>query len=89
MMAIAVTSPAVGRLAAALGLERCRKATITLGVDEVVMVRAEQYAEVDQLTRMSFELETNDYVVITRHEYEVLKSEARLNALLPRESSNG
>jgi hypothetical protein len=88
-MAIAVTSPAVGRLAAALGLERCRSATISLGVDEVVTIRAQQYAEVNQLTRMAAELETNDYVVITRHEYEVLKSEARLSALLPKESSNG
>jgi hypothetical protein len=88
-MAIAVTSPAVGRLAAALGLERCRMATITLGVNEVVMIKAEQYAEVNQLTRMAAELETNEYVVITRHEYEVLKSEARLSALLPKESSNG
>jgi len=79
-MAIAVTSPAVGRLAAALGLERCRSATITLGVDEMVMIKAEQYAEVDQLTRMSVEIEANDYVVITRHEYEVLKSEARMTA---------
>jgi hypothetical protein len=76
-MAIAVTSPAVGRLAAALGLERCRSATISLGVDEVVMIRAQQYAEVNQLTRMAAELETNEYVVITRHEYDKLKAEAR------------
>jgi hypothetical protein len=75
-MAIAVTSPAVGRLAAALGLERCRSATISLGVDEVVMIRAQQYAEVNQLTRMAAELETNEYVVITRHEYDKLKAEA-------------
>jgi hypothetical protein len=79
-MAIAVTSPAVGRLAAALGLERCRSATISLGVDEVVTIRAQQYAEVDQLTRMAVEIETNDYVVITRNEYEVLKSDARMTA---------
>jgi hypothetical protein len=88
-MAIAVTSPAVGRLAAALGLERCRRATISLGVDELVMIKAEQYAEVNQLTRMSVELETNEYVVITRDEYDKLKADARLSALLPKESSNG
>jgi hypothetical protein len=88
-MAIAGNSPAVGRLAAALGLERCRSATISLGVNELVMIRAQQYAEVNQLTQMAVEIETNDYVVITRHEYEVLKSEARLSALLPKESSNG
>jgi hypothetical protein len=76
-MAIAVTSPAVGRLAAALGLERCRSATISLGVDEVVMIRAQQYAEVNQLTRMAAELETNEYVVITRDEYDTLKAIAR------------
>jgi hypothetical protein len=76
-MAIAVTSPAVGRLAAALGLERCRSATISLGVDEVVMIRAQQYAEVNQLTRMAAELETNEYVVITRDEYDKLKADAR------------
>jgi len=88
-MAIAVTSPAVGRLAAALGLERCRSATISLGVDEVVTITAQQYAEVDQLTRMAVEIETNDYVVITRDEYEKLKADARLSSLLPKESSNG
>jgi len=76
-MAIAVASPAVRRLAAALGLERCRSATISLGVDEVVIIRAQQYAEVNQLTRMAVELETNEYVVITRDEYDKLKADAR------------
>jgi len=79
-MAIAVTRPAVGRLVAALGLERCRRATITLGVDEVVMIKAEQYAEVNQLTQMAYELETNCYVVVTRDEYDTLKADAMLAA---------
>jgi len=87
-MAISVTSPAVGRLAAALGLERCRRATITLGFDEVVMVTAEQYAEADQLNRVSHELETNEYVVVTRDEYEKLKSDAMLAARERKEGSN-
>jgi len=79
-VAVTIASPAVGRLATALGLERCRRATITLGVDEVVMVTAEQYAEGDQLNRVSLELETNKYVVITQNEYEKLKSDAMLAA---------
>jgi hypothetical protein len=73
-MAIAVVDPAVNRLIKALGLENCRSAVVTMAHDDVVRVRAEQFATADQLKSLAAEVESKDFVIVLRSEWDRLKA---------------
>lgn len=62
----------VRRLAECLGLERCRKATLRLEAGAVVTIATEQFAAKDQIDKLSHEITTGRYVVITKDEYDRL-----------------
>ena len=73
-MAIAVVDPAVNRLIKALGLENCLSAVVTMARDDVVCVRAEQFATADQLNSLAAEVESKDFVIVLRSEWDRLKA---------------
>ena len=73
-MAIAVVDPAVNRLTKALGLENCRSAVVTMAHDDVVCVRAEQYVTADQMNALAAELESKDFVIVLRSEWDRLQA---------------
>jgi hypothetical protein len=54
------------RIAAALGLDRCRSVTLTLRVNDLATITVEQFVTVEQMGRLAEVLETNEYVVVRR-----------------------
>jgi len=56
----------VERLAKALGLERCRAATIRLEAGNLVQITAEQFATVRQVEGMAEVFETTEFVLLER-----------------------
>lgn len=71
-MAISGVHPALGRIMEALGLGLCRGFTLSANVDDVVRIQAEQYATGEQLDGVAAALETRDYVLVPREEYDRL-----------------
>ena len=73
-MAVSVVDPAVARLVNALGLKNCRSAVLSMAVDDVVRVRAEQFVTADQMNALAAELESKDFVIVSRLEWDALKA---------------
>jgi hypothetical protein len=69
-MAIFAPSPIADRISKALGLENCRSLKFSMEVGSVVAVVTEQYVSGDQLGRLACELETNNWVLVSKKEYE-------------------
>lgn len=76
-MATHASSTAAGRLADALGLDKCESVVINLAAGEVVTVVATQYVTEQQLNTLAWTLETNEFVVLPREEYERLAARER------------
>ena len=64
----------IGRIVEALGLKYVRSLRFSMEVDSVVAVVTEQYVTENQLGRLAAELETKNWVLVPRDEWE------RLNA---------
>ena len=73
-MAVAVVDPAVARLVNALGLKNCRSAVVSMAADDVVRVRAEQFVTADQMNGLAAELESKDFVIVSREEWDRMKA---------------
>ncbi len=71
-MAVFGTNPILGRIVDALGLGLCRGFTLKASVDDVARIQAEQYATGEQLDGVAAALETKDYVLLPREEYDRL-----------------
>jgi hypothetical protein len=69
-MAIFEPSPIADRISKALGLENCRSLKFSMEAGSVVAVVTEQYVSGDQLGRLACELETNNWVLVSKKEYE-------------------
>ena len=69
-VAIASNSKPIGRILDALGLEHVRSMTISAAVGSVVAVVTEQYVTGDQLERLAGELETKEWVLVPKAEWE-------------------
>jgi hypothetical protein len=70
-MAIATTTnSAVGRIIDALGLKYVRSLRLNMELNSVVAVVTEQYVTVDQLERLAGELETKEWVLVPKAEWE-------------------
>lgn len=73
-MAITVVDHAVARLVNALGLKNCRSAVLSMSADDVVRVRAEQFVTADQMNGLAAELESKDFVIVLREEWDRLQA---------------
>ena len=58
----------------ALGLKNCRSAVLSMAVDDVVRVRAEQFVTADQMNGLAAELESKDFVIVSREEWDRMKA---------------
>ena len=73
-MEVSVVDPAVARLVNALGLKNCSSAVLSMAVNDVVRVRAEQFVTADQMNGLAAELESKDFVIVSRQEWDRLKA---------------
>jgi len=73
-MAVIPPSNAINRILAALGLENVRSLTLSASVNSAVAVVTEQYATGSQMDDLAAALETKDWVLVSKDEYESLKS---------------
>ena len=71
-MAVMVTNPFLKRIVDALGLSSCRGFTLKASVDDVARIQAERYVTGEQLDGVANALETKDYVLVPREEYDRL-----------------
>jgi hypothetical protein len=70
-MAIATSQGnAVGRIVDALGLKYVRSLRLSMELNSVVAIVTEQYVTGDQLERLAGELETKEWVLVPRDEWE-------------------
>ena len=69
-MALCHPSPAIVRLVKALGLnpDTVRSVNLSLAVNDVVVVRTEQYASGDQIEGVAAEIEASEYVLVPKSE---------------------
>ena len=67
-MALCHPSPAIVRLVKALGLDpdAVRSVSLNLAVNDVVIVRTEQYATGEQIDRVAAEIEAGEYVLVPK-----------------------
>lgn len=70
-MAIAMTThPAVARIIDALGLKHVRSLRLNMELDSDVTIVTEQYVAGDQLERLAGELETKEWVLVPKAEWD-------------------
>ena len=70
-MAIATSQGnAVARIVDALGLKYVRSLRLSMELNSVVAIVTEQYVTGDQLERLAGELETKEWVLVPRDEWE-------------------
>ena len=70
-MAIATTTnSATSRILDALGLKYVRSLKMKMEVNDVVVIVTEQYGTSDQLERLAGELETKEWVLVPRSEWD-------------------
>lgn len=69
-MAICPPNTAINRILAALGLENVRSLKINAAVNDVVTVVTEQYATGSQLDDLAAALETKEWVLVPKAEWE-------------------
>ena len=69
-MALCHPSPAITRLVKALGLDpdTVRSVSLDLAVNDVVVVRTEQYATSEQIDGVAAEIEAAEYVLVPKSE---------------------
>ncbi len=72
-MAIATTNPAIPRILNALGLENVRSLRLNMELNSAVAVVTEQYVTVGQLDRLAGELETKEWVLVPKADWEAAK----------------
>ena len=70
-MAVAMPNDSVRRLASALGVSSSREATLRLAVDDVVTLATTDYATGDQLDRLTAELETSEWVLVPKTDWDI------------------
>lgn len=74
-MAIAPSnSPPVVRLLKALGLENVRSLTLSAKTNSAVAVVTEQFVTGEQLDRLADELETKEWVLVPRAEWDARRA---------------
>ena len=64
------THKTAARICDALGLKDVRALSLSMAVDHAVMLTATQYATVDQMERLAGELETRQYVLVPKDEWD-------------------
>ena len=70
-MAIATSQGnAAGRIVDALGLKYVRSLRLSMELNSAVAIVTEQYVSGDQLERLAGELETKEWVLVPRDEWE-------------------
>jgi len=70
-MAIAtITNSAVGRIIDALGLKYVRSLRLNMELDSAVAVVTEQYVTGDQLERLAGAIETKEWVLVPKDEWD-------------------
>jgi hypothetical protein len=74
-MAIATTADsAIPRILNALGLEHVRSLRLNMELNSAVAVVTEQYVTGDQLERLAGELETKEWVLVPKADWEAAKA---------------
>jgi hypothetical protein len=73
MAAIDPRDSTPGRIAEALGLSMCRSVVLRMGLSEPVTVTAEQFVEKRRLDGLLYEIESREYVLVPKEEYERMK----------------
>jgi hypothetical protein len=70
---MAIATPGCGpvrRVVEALGLQNVRSLRLSMDVDSAVAIVTEQYVTGDQLGRLAAELETKEWVLVPREDWE-------------------
>lgn len=81
-MAVVANNEYVRRIAAALGLERCRSAMLRMATGEIVTVVAEQFVDAAALAGLATELETHEYALVPKVQWDAAEGELeRLRSL--------
>jgi hypothetical protein len=76
-MAIFPPNTAITRILAALGLENVRSLKINAAVNDAVMVVTEQYVTGTQVDDLAAALETKEWLLVPKAEYEYLEEVKR------------
>jgi hypothetical protein len=76
-MAICPPNTAINRILAALGLENVRSLKISAAVNDAVTVVTEQYVTDTQMENLAAALETKEWVLVPKAEYEYLEGVKR------------
>jgi hypothetical protein len=61
---------AAARICDSLGLKNVRSLSLSMAVDDLTMVTATQYVTGDQFNRLADELETRQYVLVPKDEWD-------------------
>jgi len=69
-MAIRNGDIAAARICDSLGLKNVRSLSLSMAVDDLTMVTATQYVTGDQFNRLADELETRQYVLVPKDEWD-------------------
>lgn len=79
---MAIATPGCGpvrRLVDALGLQHVRSLRLSMELDSAVSIVTEQFVTGDQLGRLAAELETKEWVLVPRDEWERANAPKRLD----------
>jgi len=75
------THKTAARICDALGLKDVRALSLSMAVDHAVMLTATQYVTGDQMERFAGELESRQYVLVPKDEWDrVTQAQAKLPA---------
>jgi hypothetical protein len=75
------THKTAARICDALGLKNVRALSLSMAVDDAVMLAVTQYVTGDQMDRFAGELETRQYVLVPKDEWDrVTQPQAKLPA---------
>jgi hypothetical protein len=69
-MAIVNGDSAASRICDALGLKNVRALSLSMAVEDAVMLTVTQYATGDQFNRLADELESRQYVLVPKGEWD-------------------